>query len=523
MAKERCQKRSFQDTLEDIKQRMKEKRNKNLAETRNRKSFIVAPSQVPTNTSTLLKYYQDNNRLLVLALENEKCKVREAQDIIVQLRRECYYLTRQLYSLKKMLTSRQSEEAAQNWKGRPSEVVSSIDNTARELSMKTLQETALEEPDCPYQATEPSATTTTPETLGCDFDSGKVESTNEVLPRTVSLRRHLQKDFSTISHSTALEDCKASPRVGQSLEDKSRCRDLTIILHRLENVEQNVCLWNKDQINLCCSPINPAKTTKTQEVILSSKLEQIESKHKRAQRRRAEQRRANQRCKSKSSLRSKGKKGRDEQPPAVNGCIGSSDAYDFNLKESVHHTPFQQKTSNGSNRESNSSSSEVSSREGSSSHEGSSSEDESDDLYLPPGKRLQDHTGLDRPVTRPRSKRGLKYPDEKEMEEVLPSTAPTGAPSETQESPHCSLKDVTNTLRRPIVKIRKLSLTSKCHEDSPAVCLPKRRCSTITNYKEPKLISKLRRGDPFTDVCFLNSPIFKQKKGRCPKRTKQTQ
>ncbi|GAB1301185.1 Shugoshin 1 [Apodemus speciosus] len=486
MAKERCQKRSFQDTLEDIKKRMKEKRNKNLAEIRNRRSFIVAPSQVPTNTSTLLKYYQDNNRLLVLALENEKSKVREAQDIILQLRRECYNLTCQLYSLKKKLTSQQSEETAQNWKGCPSEVISSIDNTTRELSVKTLQQTALEEPDCPYQTTVPynkPSATATPEKQGCDFDSGKVESTNEVLPRTVSLRRHLQKDFSNISHSTALEECKASPRAGQSLEVKrSRCRDLTITLHRLENVERNVCLWNKDQINLCCSLTNPAKITKTQEVILSSKPEQIESKHKRAYKRRAEQR-AKQRCKPKSSLRSKSKKSKAKQPPTMNGCIGSSDAYDFNLKESVHHTPFPQKMSNGSNRETNSSSSEVNAPEC------SSSDDDSDDLYLPPCKHLQNHTQLDRPVTRPQSKRGLKYPDVKETEEVLPSTAPTGAPSETQESPHCSLKDVTNTLQRPIVKIRKLSLTSKWHEDSPAVCLPKRRCSTITSYKEPTLTS----------------------------------
>nr|3FGA_D Chain D, Shugoshin-like 1 [Homo sapiens] len=46
--------------------------------------------------STLLKNYQDNNKMLVLALENEKSKVKEAQDIILQLRKECYYLTCQL-------------------------------------------------------------------------------------------------------------------------------------------------------------------------------------------------------------------------------------------------------------------------------------------------------------------------------------------------------------------------------------------------------------------------------------------
>uniref|UniRef100_A0A8D2CPW2 Uncharacterized protein n=1 Tax=Sciurus vulgaris TaxID=55149 RepID=A0A8D2CPW2_SCIVU len=62
MAKERCQKKSFQDSLEDMKKRMKEKRNKNLTELG--KSFITAPCQVINTTSTLLKNYQQNNKML---------------------------------------------------------------------------------------------------------------------------------------------------------------------------------------------------------------------------------------------------------------------------------------------------------------------------------------------------------------------------------------------------------------------------------------------------------------------------
>ncbi|TEA41072.1 hypothetical protein DBR06_SOUSAS24210012, partial [Sousa chinensis] len=40
-----------------------------------------------TNTCKLLKNNQDNNRMLVLVLENEKYKVREAQDVQLQMRK----------------------------------------------------------------------------------------------------------------------------------------------------------------------------------------------------------------------------------------------------------------------------------------------------------------------------------------------------------------------------------------------------------------------------------------------------
>ncbi|CAH7207960.1 Sgo1 [Phodopus roborovskii] len=483
MVKERCQKKSFQDSLEDIKKRMKEKRNKNLAEIGKRKSFIVAPCQVPTNTSTLLKTYQDNNRFLVLALENEKSKVREAQDIILQLRRECYYLACQLYTVKKKLTSQQSGETDQNQKGYLSEVVSCSDNTIGELSMKTLQQTAFK--DWPFQTKEPSPVP--PDTPGSDLDSGKVKSTDDVLPRTVSFRCHLKKIFSNVSHSTALENCEASHQVGQSLEVRSGYRDPTITLHRLENVEQNGCLWNKDQVNLSPRLTYPGKNAKTNEVILPSKPEQMKSKHKHAQKRRAEHRRANQRCKSKLSLRCKGSKGKDENtahPTKLSGSAGASDAYDFNLEECVHLTPFQQKVSSGSSEEINNSEWEGSA------FELSSSEHECDDSYLPPYKHLEDNTqDSGTAVTRPRPKRGIKNRDEKDAEKALPTRTPTDIPPKNQKSPGCSLKDVTNILMCPVVRIKKHSLSPRKNEDCPAVPLPKRRCTTNMSYKEPTLAS----------------------------------
>ncbi|XP_011789127.1 PREDICTED: shugoshin-like 1 isoform X3 [Colobus angolensis palliatus] len=263
MAKERCLKKSFQDSLEDIKKRMKEKRNKNLAEIGKRRSLIAAPCQIITNTSTLLKNYQDNNKMLVLALENEKSKVREAQDIILQLRKECYYLTCQLYALKGKLKSQQTEEEpAQNQEICSSGTDPGSDDNSRNLFVKDLPQIPLEETELPGQGEsfqiEDQIPTIPQDTLGFDFDSG--------------------------------------------------------------------------------------------------------------------------------------------------------------------------------------------------------------------------------------------------------------TPPETHQSPHLKLKDITNVSLYPVVKIGRLSLSPKKNKENPAVVLPKRRCTVSVNYKEPTLASKLRRGDPFTDLCFLNSPIFKQKK-----------
>ncbi|OBS59093.1 hypothetical protein A6R68_09783, partial [Neotoma lepida] len=219
-------------------------------------------------------------------------------------------------------------------------------------------------------------------------------------------------------------------------------------------------------------------------------------------------RRANQRCKSKSSLRCKGNKSKDKQtlhPTKLHGSIGSIDFYDFNLEE----------LSNGSSEEVNSRDWEESA------FELSASEDESEDLYLPPYKHLEDHT-KSQPDQSPGL--GLKEGSSTQMKKIQrrlcqPELLLVSHPRIKSHTKGCHQYPATTCSEN-----QETSLSPKRNKDSPAVSLPKRRCTTITSYKELTLASKLRKGDPFTDLCFLNSPIFKQKKDmRRPKRsTKQT-
>ncbi|XP_019519283.1 PREDICTED: shugoshin 1 [Hipposideros armiger] len=512
MAKERILKKSFQDSLEDIKKRMKEKRNKSLAEIGKRKSFMAAPCQITTNTSALLKNYQDNNRMLVLALENEKSKVREAQDIILQLRKECYYLTCQLYALQEKLTSQQIEEPAQ--KPLPGKLMGQRERKAvLSIRQVPLQEVHLPEQGESFQMQE-QIPTIPQDRLEFDLDLGEDISADNVLPRTVSLRRNTKTHFNDLCEFGTLDNFEISHVSEQFFElETIRSVGPLVNMHLSENVEQNVCQWNKDQINLSPKLIHPGRSTKTKEdIFLEYKSEQTKSKCSDAQgRKREEKRKANRRRKSKSVSKYKERKSKNKKTVSkkkLDDFVTSDDAYNFNSEEGVHLTPFRQKMSSDSKREENGSESEVSICES------SDSGDDSDDLYLPTCKYSQGLASESNrsPVTRPRSKRTLKCRYKEETEGFQPTETPASALPETHQSTNFGLKDITNVPLSPGVKIRKLSLSPKKNKESPAVSLPKRRCTASVNYKEPTLASKLRRGDPFTDLCFLNSPVFKHKK-----------
>ena len=62
-----------------------------------------------------------------------------------------------------------------------------------------------------------------------------------------------------------------------------RCVDPWVNMHIPENIEQSVCQWNKDEINLLLMLTDTGWPIKTKENILEYKLEQTKSKHRGAQ------------------------------------------------------------------------------------------------------------------------------------------------------------------------------------------------------------------------------------------------
>ncbi|CAH2282761.1 shugoshin 1 isoform X1 [Pelobates cultripes] len=110
MAKVRCLKKTFQESLEDIKERMKEKRMKKLAKVVTVKAYSAKAMKI-NNSSVSVKSIQENNKGLALALEEEKVKSRQAQDLILHLKREHQRLMFEIFMLRRKLSLHNGRES----------------------------------------------------------------------------------------------------------------------------------------------------------------------------------------------------------------------------------------------------------------------------------------------------------------------------------------------------------------------------------------------------------------------------
>uniref|UniRef100_A0A8C6TML8 Shugoshin C-terminal domain-containing protein n=1 Tax=Neogobius melanostomus TaxID=47308 RepID=A0A8C6TML8_9GOBI len=561
MAKERVKKKSFQESLEEIKEKMKEKRNKRLASVsgpnRGRSRRITTCSTSSTNT--LLKGVQQNNKALAVALQAEKEKVRLANAVILQLKREQQALFLHLLLLKKKL--KEQEALSSN----SSEVCSTT--YVKSLLIYIGNVTCF--PVC------------------ADV---RHNDTNAVLPSTVGVRRR-QTDKSSRR--------RRSERVQ---EHKIMREDSIAQLGTL--TASPICIddANQKQTHLAEEPMfeepieefqhstpEPAPGRCTKEPQPSRKQpsrSKADPTQKKPERGRKPERvplkkpwenskpRARSKSRDRSSTRSKTAPTSQNK---LNTSLGFNDTFDFDCEEAVHVTPFKAKAED--NESATSQSKEVVDAsmvvfKGKESLSPPSSESE-DSLYVPQKSRKK-HSSPETIKTintrRGRRSQQVIYENIFPQKDFIHNVSNHLDPQEADIEEHClqpvsplveaeikriddvlsnfggessndfhtdqtpqrvksckkrgfgmrpmgrglSLYDVTNmspaAYRKYPCRGARLS-GARCSTPAQA-STRKRRCTMTVDYKEPSLNAKLRRGDKFTDLEFLRSPIFKQKTGR---------
>uniref|UniRef100_G1NES0 Shugoshin C-terminal domain-containing protein n=1 Tax=Meleagris gallopavo TaxID=9103 RepID=G1NES0_MELGA len=600
-------KKPFKDSLSDIKERMKEKRNQKWLTLSKISQISTVKCKRATTTSVKMKSLQANNKALAQALQEEKLKLRDAQALILQLRKEYQDLKFQMFDLQRNLACRQAQGLVETRLSAFSEIISKV-------SQNLLESVDLLGPV--KDLCSRSVVSTFP-SLGRGADCEKSEPGHSVfkiceeLDNDTSLAKVIpdkvmqlksqhcksaknwrnkrpvgqKSDFHVYSIASVLGDVYSSAEDGfgnmltKNVSTRRRYSKMTKrdefctgILDNLEASDSAEEPFKQDEIRLqksldVCTvenihsgisqvdkvgsePVLRQVDSETAKVSAgnSSDLKQraCKSREDSQVRREKDQKVKMGGTKDTSRPRSKKRQGKEACKEKLDNLSGSSDAYDFNFEESVHVTPFRQNKVNdrdtdvGDKEESSESNSiELSDTEG----------DSDDSLY----------TGTSPIHVRPRSQRCLAQHEQKLHKEETEKKTEVNKSSEKSiskfvkglgffyvfngnrimllkiigftllstfflraeielifkfwqpsKSFHSHLCDVTNIASSLLSKGN--APVGPAGERSPSPKRKRRSCTLTVNYKEPSIIGKLRRGDPFTDVCFLNSPIFKQKK-----------
>ncbi|XP_071765161.1 shugoshin 1 [Centroberyx gerrardi] len=643
MVRERGQKKSFQQSLEDIKEKMKEKRNKRLASAsapnRGRSKTINKTSGGNTR-HIILKGVQLNNKALAVALQVEKEKVRQANGVILQLKREQQALFVHLLLLKRKL--KEQEALASAAEGEPTKTLAETQNHVDSPRRMQINQSL----NKPIACEAPTISTD----LQAPKKLGQPELDTQVtLPRTVGVRRrHAERRSRRTSERV---------RERRSFSEGDPVAPLEAVVRDvLEGLTASPIHSDGGNQNQTCQEVEPTpadpigseefqhstpepappKTTNQQQPRRKQAQQQPRTKPEPAARKPERGRKPERaplkkpwenpkpRARSKSRDQS-AKRARTAPPPQgdkLNTSLGFNDTFDFDCEGAVHLTPFRAKAEDNQpaspicegapqRGQTLTQAPPVVSKEADSSSSSSSSSESEDSPYVPQRARRRQSPPDRTKVIPTRRRRPSKVVRQKEnipLQQEMPvfrdeEPSPKALNTEKEElhlpqSPDCifanspdpmgleqekhlepcgeeveedcllpvtpgveaemmridnvlssfgdsstdtppllpgqtphranackkrglgvrtagrglSLCDVTNLSPAAYRKFsRGGSRPSDARCSTPA---RKRRCTMTVDYKEPSLNAKLRRGDKFTDVQFLRSPIFKQKSGR---------
>ncbi|XP_014738853.1 PREDICTED: shugoshin-like 1 [Sturnus vulgaris] len=118
--------KSFKDSLSDIKQRMREKRTQKWSRLGKTTQFSNVKAKRATKNSNKMKTIQANNRDLALSLQEQKLKLREAEATILQLRKDYHILKIQMFDLQRNHRFQQEQGHVENRLSALNEIISKV-------------------------------------------------------------------------------------------------------------------------------------------------------------------------------------------------------------------------------------------------------------------------------------------------------------------------------------------------------------------------------------------------------------
>ncbi|XP_047460160.1 shugoshin 1 isoform X2 [Mugil cephalus] len=344
MGKERAQKKSFQHSLDDIKERMKEKRNKRLASASapsKRLSRMMNKSGGTNSTHSLLKGVQENNKALAVALQSEKEKGRQANAVILQLKKEQQALFLHLILLKKKLKEQEALVAKAS-ETKPANVIvepqRGVDSERRKRTSQILDELIL--CDASPICAEPQPP--------------KKNGKQITLPPTVCVRRQHTDRRSRRRSERVREQRLAEEDPASAFEaliaSPTRSDSRNPVHHGAESCDiEEIQHSTPEPVHPKKSQQQPSKKQPQQQQP-RSKPEPASRKPERGRKpERAplkkpwENPKPRARSKSRDRSATRAKNAPPPQGNKLNTSLGFNDTFDFDCEEVVHVTPFKAK------------------------------------------------------------------------------------------------------------------------------------------------------------------------------------